>query len=33
MRMVHSTTPPAMGVQAPTRPVPAPRQVTGMLLS
>ena len=27
------TTPPAMGVQAPARPVPAPRQVTGMWFS
>ena len=27
------TTPPAMGVQAPASPVPAPRQVTGMWFS
>ena len=33
MRRVQSTTPPHSGTQPPTRPVPAPRQVTGILLS
>ena len=33
MRMVHRTTPPYSGVLPPTRPVPAPRTVTGILLS
>ena len=33
MRRVQSTTPPASGTQPPTRPVPAPRQVTGILFS
>ena len=32
-RRVQSTTPPARGTQPPTRPVPAPRQVTGMRLA
>ena len=31
MRRVHSTSPPYSGTQPPTRPVPAPRQVTGIL--
>ena len=33
MRRVQSTRPPARGTQPPTRPVPAPRQVTGILLA
>ena len=33
MRRVQSTSPPASGTQPPTRPVPAPRQVTGILLA
>ena len=33
MRMVHRTTPPSIGVLPPTRPVPAPRTVTGMRFS
>ena len=33
MRVVHSTTPPHSGTHPPTRPVPAPRGVTGMSFS
>ena len=33
MRMVHKTTPPKSGTLPPTRPVPAPRTVTGIVCS